>query len=327
MPYKLKDSVRHKFKKKSYNKRDWKTYDQNLQKRGSLTLWFSEESIKKWNEVASENPQRGRQRYYSDFSIEICQTLCLLFKQALRQTEGFVQSILSLLKVDLKIPDYTTLSRRLKTIKLSYRPKRSSPNGVIIVDSTGLKVCGEKEWMNTKHGTKQRKIWRKVHMMIDDDGTILSSTLTTHDSSDVSQVPDLLQEYEGVIHEFIGDSGGYDHPQTYETLKEREQKQGGSKIKVIVPPNSVFHRIQNLDPPERVENVTFIHDVGKHKWQKMTDYGRRSKVENVIYRYKTTIGRSLKSKNRENQKMETKIGMNILNQIHSLGIPRARCAA
>jgi hypothetical protein len=43
MPYKLKDPVRHKFNKKSYNVRDWKKYDENLRNRGSLTIWFSEE--------------------------------------------------------------------------------------------------------------------------------------------------------------------------------------------------------------------------------------------------------------------------------------------
>jgi hypothetical protein len=172
--------------------------------------------------------------------------------------------------------------------------------------------------MNTKLGTKQRKIWRKLHVMIDDESNILNSTLTTHDSSDVSQVCELLQGFKGVIDEFIGDSGGYDHPKTYKILNKREQNQGGSKIKVVVPPNSNFHLIQNLDSPERLQNVTLINDVGKLKWQKMIGYGRRSKVENTIYRYKVTIGRALRSKNIDNQKMETKIGINILNQIKNL---------
>ena len=37
MPYTLKDPVRHKFTKKSYNVRDWATYDEGLKNRGSLT--------------------------------------------------------------------------------------------------------------------------------------------------------------------------------------------------------------------------------------------------------------------------------------------------
>jgi hypothetical protein len=45
MPYKLKDPVRHKFTKKSYNKRDWKVYEEGLRNRGDLTIWFCEDAI------------------------------------------------------------------------------------------------------------------------------------------------------------------------------------------------------------------------------------------------------------------------------------------
>ena len=50
MPYTLKDPVRHKFTKKSYNVRDWATYDEGLKNRGSLTIWFSEDAIAAWNQ-------------------------------------------------------------------------------------------------------------------------------------------------------------------------------------------------------------------------------------------------------------------------------------
>jgi hypothetical protein len=49
MPYKLRDSVRDKFKKQTYNKRDWNAYDEGLKNRGSLTIWFSEDVISGWN--------------------------------------------------------------------------------------------------------------------------------------------------------------------------------------------------------------------------------------------------------------------------------------
>jgi len=78
------------------------------------------------------------------------------------------------------------LSRRAKRIVLSKPPKASSDSRVISVDSTGLKVVGEKEWMNHKHGTKHRKVWRKLHLAINEEGEILSATLTTtHHESDV----------------------------------------------------------------------------------------------------------------------------------------------
>ena len=77
MPYKLKDPVRHKFKKKGYNIRDWKTYDQGLQNRGNLTIWFAEDSINAWNAVRPEQMKRGRPCLYSYLAIEIAHILRL----------------------------------------------------------------------------------------------------------------------------------------------------------------------------------------------------------------------------------------------------------
>lgn len=97
--------------------------------------------------------KRGRQRQYSNLAIETAHTLCLVYNQPFRQTEGLLTSIVELLKLDLAIPDHTTLSRRAKRIILPKLSKSSSEALVVIVDSTGLKVVGEKEWMNHKHGT------------------------------------------------------------------------------------------------------------------------------------------------------------------------------
>lgn len=100
MPYNLKDGVRHKFKKKPYNKRDWKTYDQGLCDRGSLTVWISESAIKGWSPSQNNKRKRGRQREYSDIVIETAHTVHMVYKKPLRQTEGFIKSIFKLMKLD-----------------------------------------------------------------------------------------------------------------------------------------------------------------------------------------------------------------------------------
>jgi hypothetical protein len=108
MPNKLKDRYRQHFKKPHYNKRDWKSYDQALQDRGNLTIWFSKEAVAAWNPTPEGKRKRGRQPSYSD----LARILRLCYKQGLRQTEGMVRSILSLLGLELRVPDHTTLSRR-----------------------------------------------------------------------------------------------------------------------------------------------------------------------------------------------------------------------
>jgi len=207
MPYKLKDAIRHKFKKKNYNNRDWKAYEKGLRDSGDLTIWFSEDAIAAWNSPMPNKRKRGRQRKYSDLAIETAYTIGLVYKKRLCQTEGFMKSIVKLLKLDLCIPDHTTLSRRSKTVSLSKKlssPNKSNSPITIIVDSTGLKVVGEKEWMSHKHGTKQRKVWRKLHLCIDEAGEILSSTLTCHTVSNISQVEELIKEIKVPIKEMLG---------------------------------------------------------------------------------------------------------------------------
>jgi hypothetical protein len=86
MPYKLKDAVRHKFKKKNYNNRDWKTYEAGLRNQGDLTIWFSEDAIAAWNSPVPDIRKRGRQRKYSDLAIETAYTIGLVYKKRLRQT-------------------------------------------------------------------------------------------------------------------------------------------------------------------------------------------------------------------------------------------------
>jgi hypothetical protein len=137
-----------------YNKRDWKTYEEGLKNRGDLTIWLREDAVAAWNHVDNGKKKRGRQKQYLDLAIETSHAIRLVYKQALRQTEGLMRSIIRLMKLNLAIPDHTTLSKRSKKVLLR---KKLSPKGlvVIIVDSTELKVIGEKEWMNHKHGTRQ----------------------------------------------------------------------------------------------------------------------------------------------------------------------------
>lgn len=58
----------------------------------------------------------------------------------LRQTNGFVQSLLRLVGLDLDVPDYSTLCRRQKTLNVSlpYRDGTGPLN--LLIDSTGIKA-------------------------------------------------------------------------------------------------------------------------------------------------------------------------------------------
>ena len=77
-------------------------------------------------------------------AIATALTLRLVFRLALRQTEGLIGSIIALLGLDLAVPDHSTLSRRAEALEV---PQMRSVAGPVhlLVDSTGLKLCGAGE--------------------------------------------------------------------------------------------------------------------------------------------------------------------------------------
>lgn len=110
MPFKHNASRRHRISKMKLELTNWAEYEAGLRRRGSLTLWISPEALSSW--WAPKRTTRGGQPRYSDLAIETALTLGLVFGLRLRQTEGFVSSVLKLIGLDLAVPDHTTLSRQ-----------------------------------------------------------------------------------------------------------------------------------------------------------------------------------------------------------------------
>jgi hypothetical protein len=136
-----------------------------------------------------------------------------VFRLALRQTEGLIGSVIRLLGLDLAVPDHSTLSRRAEKLQVVHSPCSAVPVH-LLVDSTGLKLCGAGEWLVEKHGTSRRRSWRKLHIGVDaDTGQIVATALTTNDVDDASQVGTLLDQIDGTVASFIGD-GAYDREQS-----------------------------------------------------------------------------------------------------------------
>jgi hypothetical protein len=177
VPYKLHRKGRHHIPRQKYRVTSWRNYDAALRNRGSLTIWFTEEALADWKAQPRTTP--GGQRQYSDLAIETALTLRVVFRMALRQTEGLIGSIMRMLDIDLPVPDHTTLSRRACGLPVQSRSRIRSSELHLIVDSTGLKLRGAGEWLLEKHGTAKRRAWRKLHIGIDAvSGEIVAFDLT-----------------------------------------------------------------------------------------------------------------------------------------------------
>src|ERR1700751_576000 len=138
-------------------------YDAALRRRGSLTVWFTDEAIAAWRAQPRTTP--GGQPHYSALAIMTALTMRAVFHLALRQTEGLIGSIIALLGLDLTAPGHSTTSRRSKTLILPPL-RRSGPGPLhLLVDSTGLKLGGAGEWLGGKDGTSRRPASRKLHLV------------------------------------------------------------------------------------------------------------------------------------------------------------------
>jgi len=136
----MKSRVHPKYKTK-YRVCNWADYDRALAQRGDITLWISDDAVASWKPAPTG--LRGAQRKFSDHAIETALTLHIVFKLPLRQVEGFLRSLLSLMNVDLEAPDHTTLSRRSQSLNVDLRRVAGDGPIHLIVDSTVADLCAE----------------------------------------------------------------------------------------------------------------------------------------------------------------------------------------
>jgi len=122
LPFKANADRRRHIPKQQCRTTNSAAYDTALRQCGSLTVWFTEETVTAWK---AETPTtRGKQSRYSVLAIATALTPPAVFRVALRQTEGLIGSIMALLGLDLAVPYHTTLSRRADTLEV---PRPSPP--------------------------------------------------------------------------------------------------------------------------------------------------------------------------------------------------------
>ena len=188
----------------------------------------------------------------------------------------------------------------------------------LLVDSTGLKLCGAGEWLVERHGTHARRSWRKLHLGLDaDTGQIVAATLTDRDVDDASQVGPLLDQVAGELAAFTAD-GAYDQGSTYADVAARHPD-----ASVVVPPRSTAVPSETAEstPTRRDHHLQCIAEHGRMGWQKRSGYNARARAEAAIARWKQVIGDGLRSRRDERRATEVEVGAYALNRMLELGRP------
>jgi len=222
----------------------------------------------------------------------------------------------------LGVPDHTTLSRRAATLDVPPPGNVGVDVGSepmhLLVDSTGLKLCGKGEWLLEKHGTATRRSLRALHLGID-PGTsrIVTATLTSKDVDDASRAGPLLDQVAGAVASFAGD-GAYDQDRVYDNVTQRHPGTA-----VVVPPRATAVPSDTAEtlPTQRDGHLQRIAEHGCMAWQNASGYNKRARVEATINRWKQVIGDELRAHADGRRATEVAVAVHALNRMLELERP------
>jgi len=190
----------------------------------------------------------------------------------------------------------------------------------LLVDSTGLKLCGAGEWLIEKHGAETRRSWRTLHIgMNADTGQIVAAALTRKEVDDGSQVGFLLDQAAAAVVSFTAD-GAYDQDSVSAAVAERHPKAA-----IIVPPRStaVLSETAETAPTQRDRHLQFIAKHGRTAWQTASGYTIRARAGSTIGRFKQVIGGGLRSRTDQRRATEVDIAVHVLNRMLELERPNS----
>jgi hypothetical protein len=227
----------------------------------------------------------------------------VLFGMALRQATGFVESLLKLVGLNWRVPDFSTLSRRQKTLAVNI-PYRGSGGAMhLLVDSTGIKVEGEGEWHACKHGGSKRRVWRKIHLGIDkhtlEAQAVEGEPANGSHIGDAPVLPDLLGQISP--DEEIGSvtvDGAYDTRKCHGAIADRGAH-------AIIPPrrNAKPWKPTTAGAIARNAALRSSKYLGPAIWRNWSGYHRRSRAETKMHCVKL-LGQRLMARDFDRQVAE-----------------------
>ncbi len=296
-----------------YRTTNWKAYNAALKARGSLLIWL--DPAMNWHGQA--RGKRGRSPTFSDEAIQFCLSIKCLFSLPLRQAMGMAQSLLGLAGLDWPVPDYSTVSRRQKTLQVAIEVAPTTTGLHLLVDSTGIKMLGEGEWKTKKHGADYRRQWRKVHLGIDAATLeIRAMEVTDNSIGDAPMLPNLLGQIplEEAIASVSGD-GAYDTKGCHEAIALRHAD-------AIIPTrkNAKPWKANRTGAAARNEILRATRRLGRTIWKRWSGYHRRSLVETKMRCFKL-LGERIMARDFDRQVAELQVRAAVLNRFTRLGTP------
>jgi hypothetical protein len=237
------------------------------------------------------------------------------------------------MRLNLAIPDYTTVSRRASRLNVLLRNKdlvkKKKEAIVVAIDSTGLSLYTHTEWNRRKH--EKNKVpgyekWRKLHVAINvKTGEILDSKYTKSTANDGPELPSMLDCIEEEISGVCGDMA-YDTVNCREAIRLKKARQ-------LIPPNRharVSSKNRNIRKhkdtlKERDEAIEYINhnkingdpSLARTSWKEKSGYHARSLVETTMWQIKSHSSDYLSNKTEQTRAVQARIKCKIVNFVNA----------
>jgi hypothetical protein len=291
------------------HKRNWSEYNRQLVNRGGFLLYIDPAVVKAWR---VQSGRRG-QPAFSLLVIEIALTLREAYGLSLRGAQGFLRDLIKVMNLALKEPDYTLLCKRAPEVTVRLRHWAGEPK-CLVIDSTGLKIYGQGEWLRNRYRVSKHQKWMKFHIGLDPKTQQIVNVTPTEDKViDAYALPSLLADVPASVELIIGD-GAYDRGRKYLF---------GRGWQTLIPPRHDAILGKAPYQAERNEIVRFMmaHEdrrEGRRLWKRQSGYHRRSLVETAFSRLKRQFGGRVTTRKPANQAAQLVMRCNVLNRMMAL---------
>ena len=190
----------------------------------------------------------------------------------------------------------------------------------LLVDSTGIKVRGEGEWHARKHRGTRRRVWRKVHLAIDESTLeIRAVEITDSRIGDAPMMASLLSQVpEGEPIASVTADGAYDGRACRDAIALR-----GADAIILPRRNTKPWKKDSSGARGRNEDLRVMKHFGRTLWRRWSSYRRRSRVETKMNCLKL-LGQRHTARDFDRQSAELQVRIAILNRFTALGIPFTR---
>ena len=276
--------------------RNWPRYNDALVRRGEIFLDL--DALEEWDEEL-EGMNRGKEGAsfrFPDGFIRLLGFIRHLFHLPYRQTEGFVEA-LSRYMEGLRVPDYTTLNKRVNrlNVSLGLDDVEDDEPLTISVDASGVKVANSGDWI--------RRVWRvrkgylKIHIAVDvKSKQIIAMEVTCERTGDSRMFQPLVKAAMNShpIRRVLAD-GAYDVKKLFDFL-DYYSVDAGIKVRSNSVAKSRGSIARKQAVAEQLKNP--------EAWRDKHQYGYRWRAEGVFSCMKRSFGEHVTAKKFENMARE-----------------------